>query len=69
MGAKKKEMKKLGPADLGLDPGQVGSAGRRVDVRRLYVPEKSAVAEILQGDAATAAATLVDRLQKEAKVL
>ena len=69
MGAKKKEMKKMAPADLGLDPGQVGGAGRRVDVRRLYVPEKSAEAEILQGDAATAAATLVDRLQKEAKVL
>ena len=69
MGAKKKEMKKLGPADLGLDAGEVGSAGRRVELRRLYVPEKSAAAEILQGDAATAAAALVDRLQKEAKVL
>jgi len=69
MGAKKKEMKKLAPADLGLEPGAVGAAGRRVEVRRLYVPEKTAEAEILQGDAATAAAALVDRLQKEAKVL
>jgi electron transfer flavoprotein beta subunit len=69
MGAKKKEMKKLGPSDLGLDPGSVGAAGRRIEVRRLYVPEKTAEAEIFQGDAATAAAALVDRLQKEAKVL
>lgn len=69
MGAKKKEMRKLAPGDLGLDPGEVGAAGRRVEVRRLYVPEKTAEAEILEGDAATAAAALVDRLQKEAKVL
>jgi electron transfer flavoprotein beta subunit len=69
MGAKKKEMKKLGPADVGVDAGQVGAAGRKVELKRLYVPEKTAEAEILQGDAATAAASLVERLQKEAKVL
>lgn len=69
MGAKKKEMKKLGPLDLGLDPGEVGAAGRRVELRRLYVPVKTAQAEILGGDVATATAALVDRLQKEAKVL
>lgn len=69
MGAKKKETKKRTPADLGLDPGRVGAAGRRIEVRRLYVPEKTAQAEILQGDAASSAATLVDRLQKDAKVL
>jgi electron transfer flavoprotein beta subunit len=69
MGAKKKEMKKLAPSDLGLDAADVGAAGRRVELERLYVPEKTAAAEILQGDAATAAAALVERLQKEAKVL
>ncbi|HYO47131.1 MAG TPA: electron transfer flavoprotein subunit beta/FixA family protein [Gemmatimonadota bacterium] len=69
MGAKKKEMKKLGPLDLGLDPGEVGAAGRRVELHRLYVPVKTAQAEILGGDVATATAALVDRLQKEAKVL
>jgi electron transfer flavoprotein beta subunit len=69
MGAKKKEMRKLGPSDLGLDAAEVGAAGRRVEVRRLYVPEKSGEAEMLGGDAATATAALVDRLQKRAKVL
>ena len=69
MGAKKKETKKRAVADLGLDPGSVGAAGRRIEVRRLYAPEKTARAEILQGDAATSAATLVERLQKNAKVL
>ena len=69
MGAKKKELRKLGPSDLGLDAGEIGAAGRRVEVRRLYVPEKSGEAEMLEGDAATASAALVDRLQKQAKVL
>ncbi len=69
MGAKKKEMKKMGPADVAIDAGQVGAAGRKVELKRLYVPEKTAEAEILEGDAATATASLVDRLQKEAKVL
>ena len=62
-------MKKLGPADTGIDAGQVGTAGRKVELKRLYVPEKTAEAEILEGDVATATASLVDRLQKEAKVL
>lgn len=69
MGAKKKEIRKVGPGDLGVDASMVGAAGRRVEVTRLYVPEKAAEAEMIEGDAATAAATLVERLQKEAKVL
>lgn len=69
MGAKKKEIRKVGPDDLGLDGSAVGEAGRRVEVTRLYVPEKTSEAEIIEGDAETAAATLVDKLQKEAKVL
>ena len=69
MGAKKKELRKLGPSDLGLDAAEIGAAGRRVEVRRLYVPEKSGEAEMLEGDAATATAALVERLQKQAKVL
>jgi electron transfer flavoprotein beta subunit len=69
MGAKKKEMKKLVPADLGLSPDQLGAAGSRIEILKLYVPEKAKSAEILQGDPAQAAATLVEKLQKEAKVL
>ena len=68
MGAKKKEIRKLAPGDLDLD-GDVGKAGRKVEVTRLYVPEKAKGAELIDGDAVTAAATLVDKLQKEAKVL
>ena len=69
MGAKKKEIRKLAPSDVGLSDDQVGKAGREVEVTRLYVPEKAKTAEIIEGDAVTAATTLVEKLQKEAKVL
>jgi electron transfer flavoprotein beta subunit len=69
MGAKKKETRKVAPADLGLAPDAVGEAGSGVELLALYVPEKTKEAEILEGAPAEAAATLVDRLQKEAKVL
>ncbi len=69
MGAKKKEIRKVAPGDLGLASDTIGRAGSRVEILKLYVPEKSKAAEILQGDAATAAAALVAKLQQEAKVL
>jgi electron transfer flavoprotein beta subunit len=69
MGAKKKEIKKLAAGDLGLAPDKVGKAGSGTELLKLYVPGKAKSAEILQGDVATTAATLVDKLQKEAKVL
>jgi electron transfer flavoprotein beta subunit len=69
MGAKKKEIKKLSAGDLGLAPDTVGKSGSGIELLKLYVPGKAKAAEILQGDPGTAAASLVDKLQKEAKVL
>jgi electron transfer flavoprotein beta subunit len=69
MGAKKKEMKKLTPADLGLSPDQIGAAGSGVELLKVYAPEKAKSAQILQGDPSQAAATLVEKLRTEAKVL
>ncbi len=69
MGAKKKEVRKVTPADLGLDEGAVGKKGSGVELLKLYVPGKAKEAEIFQGDPATAAAALVGKLQQEAKVL
>lgn len=70
MGAKKKEIARVTPDELGLDSGAIGQAGRRVLVQRLYVPEKTAQAEMIPGDdAEAAAAILFEKLQKEAKVL
>jgi electron transfer flavoprotein beta subunit len=69
MQAKKKEVLMLGAADLGLQPDEVGAAGSRIEVvsMALHTPSKSA--QILTGDAKTAAAALVAKLQNEARVL
>ncbi|HEX7183571.1 MAG TPA: electron transfer flavoprotein subunit beta/FixA family protein [Thermoanaerobaculia bacterium] len=69
MAAKKKEIANLAPADLGLDPGQVGAGGSRIEVLSVSFPESGAGAQILEGDAKKAAAALVEKLQKEARVL
>ncbi len=69
MAAKKKEIADVTPADLGLDASAVGAAGSRLEVVSVAFPESGAGAQILEGDAATAAKALVEKLQKEARVL
>ncbi len=69
MAAKKKEIAAVTPADLGLDPSQVGGAGSRLEVISVSFPQSGTGAQILEGDAKTAAARLVEKLQKEARVL
>ena len=65
MQAKKKEIRRIGIDDLKMDWDTVPSA----QLLRLYVPESTSHAEILEGDATTVAATLLERLKKDAKVL
>jgi electron transfer flavoprotein beta subunit len=69
MAAKKKEIAQTSAADLGLDPGKVGAAGSRIEIVSVAFPEAGSGAQILEGDAKTAAAKLVEKLQKEARVL
>jgi electron transfer flavoprotein beta subunit len=69
MAAKKKEIAALAPADLGLDAGQVGAAGSRLEIVAVSFPESGAGAQMIEGDAKQAAAKLVEKLQKEARVL
>jgi electron transfer flavoprotein beta subunit len=69
MQAKKKEVAEVGPADLGLDPAQIGAAGATLEVLSVALPQSGGGAQMIEGDAATAAATLVDKLKKEARVL
>jgi len=57
------------PSDIGLDPSQVGAAGRRAKLNKLFQPVKEAKCEIIQGEnAAEAGAKLAVRL-REAKLL
>ena len=69
MQAKRKPLDTVGATDLGLVPGEVGLAGSRLKVTSVAFPESGEGAQILEGDAASAARELVDKLQKEARVL
>ena len=69
MAAKKKEMKAWTAADLGLADNQVGRAGSMYDVKEVLVPEKKSRVEFLTGTPEEAAAKLVEKLRKEAKVI
>jgi len=69
MAAKKKEIAMASPTDLGLDPSQIGAAGSRLEIVAVSFPEAGKGAQILEGDAKAAAAKLVEKLQKEARVL
>jgi electron transfer flavoprotein beta subunit len=56
-------------ADLGLDPSEVGQAGARLKLERLFIPEKEGKAEIMEGDSPEEQArNLVKKLQ-EAKLI
>jgi electron transfer flavoprotein beta subunit len=69
MAAKRKPIDQRTAADLGLDGGQVGAAGSRLEVLSVAFPEAGTGAQMIDGDPATAARTLVDKLRKEARVL
>jgi electron transfer flavoprotein beta subunit len=65
MQAKKKKTLKVDIEQLQIDWDTLPST----ELLRLYVPEASSKAEILEGDPSTVAATLLERLIKEAKIL
>src|ERR1700688_2724362 len=56
MQAKKRETAVPPPADLGLDPVQLGAAGSRLEVLSVAFPEAGKGAEMIAGGAKTAAA-------------
>ncbi len=69
MAAKKKEPVIWKPADIGVAPGELGKAGRRVKLVRLFQPVHEAQCEVVAGETPEAAgANLAQRL-REAKVL
>jgi len=69
MAAAKKQPIVWKPADIGLQPSQVGAAGRRSKLEKLFQPVKEAKCEIISGETpAEAGVNLAVRL-KEAKLL
>jgi electron transfer flavoprotein beta subunit len=69
MAAKKKEMRTLGLADLGLDPKQVGGQAARLKTLRLAPPPKGKGAEMLTGSADDVAKELVRRIREKTGVI
>lgn len=69
MQAKKKEISEPGPGDLGLAPEGLGESGAKIEVISVAFPETGKGAQMIEGDAETAAKTLVEKLQKEARIL
>lgn len=69
MQAKKKEIAAVSVADLELGADEVGRAGSRVKILSVAFPQSGGGAQILEGEPEDAARALVDKLQKEARVL
>lgn len=69
MQAKKKEIAVLTPVELGFRNDELGRQGSKVVLRRLSVPEKKKRTVMLEGSEEEVARHLVERLQREAKVL
>ena len=65
MQAKRKPIDRPAPGDVGLAPEQLGSAGSRVEIVDVAFPESGGGAQIIEGDAATAAKTLIEKLRQE----
>jgi electron transfer flavoprotein beta subunit len=66
MAAKTKPIRKLVPADLGLNSGDLAPRQR---VLRVYVPAKSTQTDFLQGSPKEIATILVDKLRNESRVI
>lgn len=63
MKAKKKRLDAKSAGDLGA------STDAKTEFIKMFIPQSDSMAEIIQGDPATAAKTLVDKLKNEAKVI
>ncbi len=69
MSAKRKEPVTWKPADLGVDPSQVGAAGRRTKLLKLFQPVREGTCEIMEGETLEEAAVNLALKLREAKVL
>lgn len=69
MGAKSKELATKSAGDLGLSESEVGVAASRLETLAVFFPQTGDAAEIFEGDVSESARLLVEKLQKEARVL
>ncbi len=69
MAAKKKEPILWTPADIGVEPAEVGAAGRRLKLVRLFQPVREGKCEIIEGESPEEAGINLAQKLREAKVL
>ena len=69
MAASKKQPTVWKPADIGLESSQVGTAGRRAKLLKLFQPVKEGKCEILEADTPAEAGTKLAAKLREAKVI
>jgi len=69
MGAKRKEPIVWKPADIGVDPAQVGVAGRRTKLAKLFQPVREGKCELLTADTPEEAAVKLALKLREVKAL
>ncbi len=69
MMAKRKEPVVWKPADIGVNPTQVGAAGRRTKLLRLFQPVREGKCEVVGGESSEEAAVNLALKLREAKVL
>jgi electron transfer flavoprotein beta subunit len=69
MAAKKKEPISWAPGDIGVEPSQIGVAGRRIKLTKLFQPVREGKCEIVEGESPEEAATNLANKLREAKIL
>ncbi len=69
MAAKKKEPIIWKPADIGSEPSQVGAAGRRTKLLKLFQPVREGKCEIIEGESPEEAAISLALKLRETKIL
>ncbi len=69
MTAKRKEPIVWKPADIGVDPSQIGAAGRRTKMLKLFQPVREGKCEIIEGESVEEAAANLALKLREAKLL
>ncbi|MFC1865037.1 electron transfer flavoprotein subunit beta/FixA family protein, partial [Chloroflexota bacterium] len=69
MAAKRKEPVVWKPADIGVDPSQLGAAGRRSKLLKLFQPVREGECEVVEGETVEEAAANLALKLREAKIL
>jgi electron transfer flavoprotein beta subunit len=69
MAAKKKEPINWAPGDIGVEPSQIGVAGRRTKLAKLFQPVREGKCEIVEGESPEEAGTNLANKLREAKIL